>query len=517
MDRPSRFIVEPSREGLPTLAVAHGGSLTYLHSRVSPSRERHSLLAEFKPERYDLLIVLGVGLGYHLLPLAGEKTGFRRILLIDILPGIEAEILCNTATSCILNPESRLVSGSTIDEIEPIVDDFLSAGAERGIQLIEHPASIRLFPEYYGSIREIVRRAVDRFGGNTATRTAFGRRYLSNAILNITALERSKPVSSLYNRFKGIPGVVVTSGPSLDRVLPHLKKFRSRVALIAVDSAVSSLIGAGITPDIAVSIDPQQHVCEHFAPAWPDTIACVFSTTSYPLAPRRRPGFISLNTHPLSQLLEELRPGAIGSIDSLTGTVAGDAVLLAHRLGLTPIALAGFDFCFPGHVIYARNTAYQRRFTLYFQDRFSPVETRNFTYIMKSSGGYLIDGRFSRRSFETYRSSIESLLRRESMHNVHRLESTGIPLEGALDTTAERFLSGVPERSTEAATTIKAVLGSRQAASQRPYIPDLRRVLFRDDVQERLLTASLGDSVSGALINSMKRKIEHILNLEETQ
>jgi len=314
-----------------------------------------------------------------------------------------------------------------------------------------------------------------------------------------------------------VPGVVVTSGPTLDRVLPHLKEARARVALIAVDSAVPSLAGAGITPDIAVSIDPQQHVCEHFAYGWSDTIPIVFSSTSYPLASRRRPGFFSLNTHPVSQLLEELRPGATGSIDSLTGTVAGDAVLLAHRLGLSPIALAGFDFCFPGHVIYSRNTAYQRRFALYFHDRFRPVETRNLAYIMKSSGGYLIDGRFSRRSFETYRSSIESLLRRESIRNVHRLESTGIPLEGAVDTTAECFLSGIPDHATRAATAISAVVGSPPASSRRPYILDLRAALLRDDVLNRLITASLGERASGAIINSTKRKIAHILEMEETQ
>jgi len=517
MDRPPRFIVEPSREGPPTLVVAHGESRSYLHSRVSPSRERHSLLAEFHPDRYDVLIVLGVGLGYHLLPLSGGKIRYRRVLLIDILPGIEAEISRNTVTSRIINAGSRLVSGSAIDEIETIVNDFIAAGIDRGIQVIEHPASIRLFPEYYGSVREIIRRAVDRFGGNTATRTAFGPRYLRNAILNMAAVERSTPVTSLYNRLTGVPGVVVTSGPTLDRVLPLLKRARSRVALIAVDSAVPSLTGAGITPDIAVSIDPQQHVCEHFAHGWSDTIATVFSPTSYPLAPRRRPGFLSLNTHPVSQLLEELRPGATGSIDSLTGTVAGDAVLLAHRLGLSPIALAGFDFCFPGHTIYARNTAYQRRFTLYFQDRFSPVETRNLTYIMKSSGGYLIDGRYSRRSFESYRSSIESLLRRESIQNVYRLESTGVPLEGAGDTTAERFLSGIPEHPTGAENAIGAVVGSRPAPSQRAFVHDLRAVLSRDDVRERLLTTSLGDRASGAIIDSLKRKMVYILDMEETQ
>ncbi len=130
-----------------------------------------------------------------------------------------------------------------------------------------------------------------------------------------------------------------------------------------------------------------------------------FSLTAYPL-PVGRHGDSVLQYTSFSQLIEELHPGAVGS-SIPTGTVAGDAILLAVRLGLRPIALAGFDFCFGDHAIYARNTAYQRRYALFFQDRFGPIEMRNLAYIMKSSGGHLVDGRFSRRSFGSYRESIE--------------------------------------------------------------------------------------------------------------
>ena len=515
MDRPPSFIVEASREGLPTLAVPRGGSRTYLHSRISPSREGSSLEAEFHPERYDVLVVLGVGLGYHLLPLTAEGINYRRILLIDILPGIENEIARNPLTSFLNGPKTRLLSGASSEEIEGILFDLLDTGVERGIQVIEHPPSIRLFPEYYGRVKEIVQRAVDRFGGNRATKAAFGPRYLRNAILNLTAIDRFVPVSSLFGRLSGLPGVVVTSGPTLDGVVPHLRKARSRVVVLAVDSAVSSLSAAGIIPDLAVSIDPQQHVLEHFAHAWPDSLATVFSTTSYPLAPRRRAGYISLNSHPASQLLDELRPGSIGSIDSLTGTVAGDALLLAHRLGLSPIALAGFDFCFTDHAIYARNSAYQRRFALYFQNRFHPVESQNLSYIFKSSGGHLVDGRFSRRSFEAYRSSIESLLRRESIRNIHRLEPTGVRLQGADELSAERFFEGI--QHSIAIEAVPALPLPTPIKPERPFFGDLREVLSEDDVLGRLITASLGEGAPRAVVESARRKMTHMLEMEKKE
>ncbi len=517
MDRSPRFVIEPSREGLPTLVVMDGGSSHYLHSKVAPTREADSLRPSFNSGKYDVLIVLGVGLGYHLMPLGEASLAYERVLIIDILQGIDSEIARNPLTAFLLEQPVNIVAGCSIDEIQPKVDQFLSQGATRGIQVLEHPASLRLFPEYYGNAREVIRKAIDRFSANTATRNAFSRRYLRNALLNIGSIGRSHPVNALFARLEGRPGVVITSGPSLDGILPFIKKSRQRIVIVAVDSALPALSASGITPDFAISIDPQQHVCEHFAHGRPGETVHVFSLTAYPLPIRLHGGFLSLNTHPVSQLIEELHPGAIGSIDSGSGTVAGDAILLAARLGLSPIALAGFDFCFGDHTIYARYTAYQRRFAFFFHGRFGPVETRNLDYIMKSSGGHLVDGRFSRRSFAGYRASIESLIRREAIGNLYRLHTSGVSLTGTVDIASESFFSSFATLILDTTPIIRSTTESYPAISRRPGLHALQNALADPDIQKRLLRASLPGETDEALMNSMKLKIMHMINMEDEQ
>ncbi|HSV96113.1 MAG TPA: 6-hydroxymethylpterin diphosphokinase MptE-like protein [Spirochaetota bacterium] len=517
MDRSPRFVIEPSREGPPTLAVMDGGARHYLHSRVAPTREAESLRPSFNTDKYDVLIVLGAGLGYHLLPLGEDALAYTRVLIIDILHGIDSEIARNPLTAFLLEQPVSLVAGCSMDEIEPRVDEFLSHGATRGIQVLEHPASLRLFPEYYDGARTVIRRALDRFSANIATRNAFARRYLRNAILNIGSLGRFYPVNALFDRLEGLPSVVITSGPTLDCVLPFIKESRSRIVIVAVDSALPVLSGAGITPDFAISIDPQQHVCEHFARGWPEGAMPVFSLTAYPLPVRRHGGLLSLNTHPVSQLIEELHPGAVGSIDSGTGTVAGDAILFAARLGLSPIALAGFDFCFGDHTIYARYTAYQRRFALFFQGRFEPIETRNLAYIMKSSGGHLVDGRFSRKSFAAYRGSIESLIRRKDIRNLYRLRTSGVSLAGTSDIEPEIFFSSFAVRALDSAQIIRSAIESFPVISQNPEMRALRNAFAHPDIRNRLLRASLPGETDEAIINSMKTKTMHVLNMEDEQ
>ena len=93
MKSPVRYSAVPSKEGLPTL-LCHlpGGQEVYLHSRVRPEREGSIFEDRFQPDTYDTLIVLGAGLGYHLLPLQRLGARYAKVLVVEYLPSIDREI-----------------------------------------------------------------------------------------------------------------------------------------------------------------------------------------------------------------------------------------------------------------------------------------------------------------------------------------------------------------------------------------------------------------------------------------
>ena len=65
-----QYKIEKSKQGAPTLAVTgDDGRTVYVHSKYDPLKEAQSLADKFNPDKYDALIVLGAGLGYHLIPL----------------------------------------------------------------------------------------------------------------------------------------------------------------------------------------------------------------------------------------------------------------------------------------------------------------------------------------------------------------------------------------------------------------------------------------------------------------
>ena len=61
--------------------------------------------------------------------------------------------------------------------------------------------------------------------------------------------------SRLFDKFKGIPAIVVAAGPSLDKNIDLLKKIKGRFPIIAVDTALRHMIANGIKPDIVCAAD----------------------------------------------------------------------------------------------------------------------------------------------------------------------------------------------------------------------------------------------------------------------
>ncbi len=493
MEHRAAYSLEQSKEGFPTLAaVDSSGKKVYLHSRFHPTKDAESLRDRFDPGRFDTLIVLGAGLGYHLAPLGDIYKHYAWIFIIDIFKSIESEIGKIPPVEFLIRSENiTFLTGRSPGELGDILSGALDIDAMKGIQVLEHIPSVRAFPEYYRQIKNIISDIINRQAGNRATKNTFAMRYLRNSMINLENIRDCRPASSFFNSMTGFPALVLTSGPSLETVLEPLHKNRDRVFIIAVDSALPVLTRASITPDFLVSIDPQPHIYEHFIHGDITGTVPVYTLSSHPLPVKNHPGLLSLNSHPLAQMLGELYPGLSGSVDSLTGTVAGDALCLAHRFGFDAIGIAGFDFSFPRFCIYSRGSAYQHRFSRYFQSRITPVETLNLRYIMKSSRGFRYQNLFSRRSFIQYKSMMKSLVVKLEMPSIFNVSSPGIPLSGVPLMDINDFMSKNCGNSIPKKEIISKLLTSSEKIGEMISLEEIYSLLKNEELRRRLISASL--------------------------
>ena len=492
------YSVVKTRKGHDTILVRSGDREIYLHSRVSPEREAGLFTGRFDPAHFDVLIALGCGLGYHLLPLREMLDRYSEVIIIDAIPGIEKEIGLNGLTSFLAGSRRvTILSGKTTDDVARILSSRIDMDRIRGISVLEHPASVRAFEGYYDRIRKEVEKLIRIKAGNRVTREAFGPRFVANILRNVRHLEEARPVRGLFGAFSGRPAVIVVSGPSLEEDIGLIQKAQQRFFIVAVDSALPVLCRCGIAPDLVVSVDPQPYVREHFIRCHTGSAPVVCSISSHPSVLERARVFVSLNSHPLAQLAAEVYGDAVGSVDSSTGSVAGDAISLCRACGFSAIGVTGLDFSFSGYRIYARGTAYQDRYASFFQDRVTTVEGLNCRYILGSSGGLKREGKFTRKSFLQYRQSIEDYILKNSI-DIAILNDRGLPPAGARHLNFESFIGQHCSGDIPKKDIIGAVQESSRPIGAGPLATALRNIMH-EKLFDELLDASLGDGVSNRL------------------
>ncbi len=503
------YRVIQAQHGLETIIVSSGGKEFSLHSRINPERESEIFSDKLDPDRFDVLIVLGVGLGYHLVPLSGRLNNYSRIVLIDILDGLEPAIARNRLTSFLLASDRiTLLMGKSSDEAAESLSEIINLDDVKGISVLEHPASIRIFENYYRSVKSSVEKLINRMAANKATKAAFGALYLKNIIKNIGQIEGSRPVMQLFGALNQYPAIVIAPGPSLEKKIPDLKKHQSHFFIVSADSAVPVLSCFGIKSDFIISIDPQPHVYEHFIGYKSGEAIGIATLSSHPSALGRLKGYLSLNSHPLAQLADQVYGGSIGSIDSGTGSVAGDAVNLCLKCGFRSIGLVGMDFSFADYAIYARGTAYQKRYSVFFQNRLNTVESYNHRYVIKASGAVRHEGKFTRKSFLQYKRSLEDFIQNAGAANIRALGSGGLQIKGVATMNFNEFVAVECAAEINKSAVLSALTKTSRPLSSKPMISCLSDVLYTDLFRE-IIDASL-NSGAGLGKNRFKELIESL-------
>ncbi|MCD4829125.1 MAG: glycosyltransferase [Candidatus Cloacimonetes bacterium] len=135
----------PSREELPALVLQFGEQRQTVHSPYYPVRDAAKLAAALVPA-HDTLVVLGIGLGYHLQSLAQKHLG----CLVVIEPD---KHLFNLA----LHHTSLRALGGRVTYIvghESFEAPRLAAVRPGGYDIVELTARTRLLPDYFAQVKQ---------------------------------------------------------------------------------------------------------------------------------------------------------------------------------------------------------------------------------------------------------------------------------------------------------------------------------------------------------------------------
>ena len=218
-----------------------------------------------------------------------------------------------------------------------------------GLAVVVAPSLVTRQPEFDELIKALEHwREFER--SSIQTRTIQRGRPLANILLNTAHLCRAGRLNEWENLLAGCPAFLVGGGPSLDDSLPRLKEAADCGAIIAVDTALTSLVQTGITPHVLVTADPTPANGEHFAkvPVPRETIVVWSPEVFHGVLASLSPGHATVVAPDRESPLALAMTRDLGLTTALPRTPqTGEmAFNLATLLGCDPLVLVGFDLAF---------------------------------------------------------------------------------------------------------------------------------------------------------------------------
>ena len=249
----------PGKTNIPNMLDVKSNMLFYdnkdpLNSAINLVREKNIKLPFFN-------IFLGTGLMYNFFAFfkAYEVKDNVTIIIEKDLDIFRTLVSCVDLTQIINNHMFHFIldepPAALFTKINRIIHGTNAKFHAKSINIIEDQASFIINKDYYLKTIAILKdalREVLMFYGNDPFDSMIG---IENTFLNIEEIIQNPGIMDLKNAFKGKPGVVIASGPSLNKNIHLLEDLYGKAVLCAADGSMKILKQKGMKPHLVSSLE----------------------------------------------------------------------------------------------------------------------------------------------------------------------------------------------------------------------------------------------------------------------
>lgn len=345
--------VSASRSGAPTL-TKNG---RFVHSSYDPKAEAESFIdTQIPPERSNV-IIFGFGLGYHICAVARRRESFSKIFVIEPDMAMFKAALEAVDLSTILG-DSRILFfvGVSQDAVYEFLTNKILAVMSEPVRLVELDSAVLPNSGYFDALRPKVLDALRIGAANVHTIHSAGHIFVKNAARNLVDAVISPGINNLFGKFRKVPAIIVSAGPSLDKNVELLHEAKGKSLILATDTAFKILQDHGIRPDLVFTADFKEASRKHFLKITTDTVPIVFEVEASwaTLAAYKGPRFVAASNKPFPFWIDTLT--VTKGLIRKGMSVAHFVFSAAREMGCDPLVFIGQDLSFPGGFSHARGT-----------------------------------------------------------------------------------------------------------------------------------------------------------------
>lgn len=339
--------------------VFKNGKSIFLHSAYDPEKEANALINEIKKETkkdLDLVFIFGIGAGYLI-------NAFKKlnVNIAVIEPSIKFFnlLIDNFKLDKILEDNITFFIGG--DDIEDI-EKFISLTNTKKVKFFITRSYATLFNEEALFYQQKVLSIVDKKIININTISRFDKLWAYNIASNVAKISTHYGVNKFFDKYKNIPAIIVSAGPSLEKNIRKLKEMKNKALIIAVDTAIKPLFSHNISPHFVITIDPQKKNSKYFRNVnFKESVLIAESSVDKEAIDSFNGAIYFINSiFPLAKyFMEEL--GNRGDITT-GGSVSTAAYDFAIRIGANPIIMVGLDLSFPNYQTHIKGSYHEENF-----------------------------------------------------------------------------------------------------------------------------------------------------------
>lgn len=460
----ARIEIMNSRVGLPTVRVkSSNDKWVFLHSSVDPVKEAQKIAETVSTEAGKVIVIYGFALGYLVEALL--ETVDERNPLFIIEP--DRDLFCAAMGSrdlrhLISSDRIYILVSDSVSKIKNSLAHVYDVAKYQDVVMTGLVGHQTVYADFYGQAIRQIKDVVSTNLVNLVTMIKLGPNFVSNALLNIAPYCTNPGVASLFNRLEGMPVIIVSAGPSLNKNIHLLKEAKGKAAIFAVGTAVKALKKWDIEPDFIFSIDPHPLNYEHLKGVDVGGAALVSEIQSHHMIFENYQGpiFVSGDMPVLKWFGDSIEDK--GKIES-GGSVANNAMVAAYKMGADPIILVGQDLAYSqdGHS-HASGTNYENRI-------YSGGENVNFFKIKANGGGTL----FTDRAFYQFLTFFEQWIERFPGREYINATEGGAYIQGTTIMTLREVLDQYCQKIVDVQKVIREAQDSFEKPSMEPILEKL--------------------------------------------
>ena len=326
-----------------------------LHNKINPLIEAAEIFGMCENTPVAIHLIYGLGLGY-LFQVASAKSNGTVILYEPDLNILRTAFGLVDFTQDILKL-NVFITDNYEDVCEYI---YKKSNTKNTPLLLTTPEYRELNKDLFEKLVTDLQQEVGRFGLDLKYTKERFYSLLTSIINNIPKLIKEVPIGEFKDYYKGKTAVVISAGPTLDRNLETIKKYRDNIILISVGPAMKTLIGNNIIPDFLCIIEAND--CSKQI-AGLDLKDVNFITEPFSNPNLRKFDFKKTYSHISSNFPVNSFWCSIAGINnneySSKGTVSYTALNIARLLGCSKIVLVGQDLAYIEGQCYSKNSAYK--------------------------------------------------------------------------------------------------------------------------------------------------------------